>query len=253
MTGANGTVGAPLKAYFESQGHEVIGWDRKENPIIEYQPMEDYVRQVKPHVLYHLAIPSVHTGRENESWLVNYEWTSELAWITKLLQVKFIFTSTAMVFSDAAKGPFTIHSKPDAESGYGYEKRLAESRSFFQNPATVVARLGWQIGEKAGSNNMIDFFDRKMKTDGEIVASKKWFPACSFQSDTVQALAKLAEFPAGLYLIDSNRKSSFFEIATALNKRHGNRWIIKPGEHFVFDQRMLDDRLAVPPLSVHLP
>jgi dTDP-4-dehydrorhamnose reductase len=157
-----------------------------------------------------------------------------------------------MVFTNAACGPFTIHSQPDAPDGYGYEKRMAERRVFEQNPAARVVRIGWQIGERAGSNNMIDFFERQMREHGQIDAGTHWLPACSFLPDTADALWRTLSRPPGLYMVDSNVRWSFFEIATALSKVHGG-WRIVPTEDFAYDQRMQDDSLRVPALDVRLP
>lgn len=248
VTGARGTVGSALASYLTGQGHTVVAWDRSAVPVDHYQPMEDFVRREKPDVLFHLAIASKSTGKPNESWLVNYEWTSELAWITRQLDVHFVFTSSVMVFSDNAKGPFTSESTPDAPEGYGFEKRMAEQRVFHQNPNAHVARIGWQIGDAPGSNNMIDYFEKQQT----IKASRRWFPACSFVQDTVAVLAKLSEQPPGLYMIDANSKWSFCDIAGALNKKHGNRWKIVPNDDFIYDQRMIDPRFAIPSLQTRL-
>jgi dTDP-4-dehydrorhamnose reductase len=249
VTGAGGTVGSALSKHLAAQGHQVAAWDRAAVPIDRYQPMEDFVRQERPDVLFHLAIASRSTGVANESWLVNYEWTSELAWITRQLGVRFVFTSSVMVFSDNAKGPFTVDSEPDAPQGYGYEKRMAEQRVFHQNPDAVVARLGWQIGTRAGSNNMLDFFEKKAAAGEGIAASRKWYPACSFVRDTAGALTWLASTTPGLYLIDSNTRWNFHEIASALNEKHGRRWNVVANDSFVFDQRMVDPRVPIPSLQ----
>ncbi|MGO9245086.1 MAG: NAD-dependent epimerase/dehydratase family protein [Verrucomicrobiia bacterium] len=253
ITGARGTVGSALSNHLTAKGHQVVAWDRAVVPIDRYPPMEDFVRQEQPDVLFHLAIASRSTGVANESWLVNYEWASELAWITGHLGVRFVFTSSVMVFSDNAKGPFTVDSKPDATKGYGYKKRMAEQRVFFQNPDAVVARLGWQIGDAAGSNNMIDFFEKRAAADGHVPASRQWFPACSFVLDTVAALSWLATAAPGLYLIDSNTRWNFHEIASALNEKHGRHWNIVANDDFVFDQRMVDPRVPIPSLQCSLP
>ena len=253
ITGARGTMGTALALHLKPQGHVVIFWDRHIVPTDRYQPMEDFVRREKPDVLFHLAIASRSTGVPNESWLVNYEWTSELAWITRQLGVRFLFTSSVMVFTDNAKGPFTVESQPDAAAGYGYEKRMAEARVFHQNPDAIVDRLGWQIGEAAGSNNMIDFFEKQMTASGRINASRKWFPACSFVRDSAAALSWLATAKPGLYLINSNTRWNFHEIASALNKQHGDRWNIVANDDFVFDQRMIDPRVPIPSLQRTLP
>jgi dTDP-4-dehydrorhamnose reductase len=249
VTGAHGTVGSVLARHLRTQGHEVVAWDRVTVPIDRYKPMEDFVRREQPDMLFHLAIASRSTGVPNESWLVNYEWASELAWITRQLGVRFIFTSSVMVFTDNAKGPFTVDSEPDASQGYGYEKRMAEQRVLHQNPNAIVARLGWQIGERAGSNNMIDFLEKKAAAGETIGASRKWYPACSLVSDTAAALSWLASEKPGLYQINSNTGWNFHQIAPALNEKHGGRWKIVGNDDFVYDQRMIDPRVPIPSLQ----
>jgi dTDP-4-dehydrorhamnose reductase len=254
ITGARGTVGAALSQRLSGQGHTVIAWDRSAVPIGDYHAMEAFVRGHAPDVLYHLAIASQPTGRwPNESWQVNYEWSSELAWITRILGVRLVFASTAMVFSDRACGPFTRASVPDADTGYGFEKRMAEARVRAQNPDAVIARLAWQIGRVPGSNNMIDFFDRKSREIGHVPASTRWFPAAAFLDDTADALIAVARMPPDVYMLDQNRSFTFHEIASALSRRHDKAWTVVPTDDFVYDQRMQDDRVSMPPLDERLP
>lgn len=252
ITGIHGTIGSALKKKLEDSEVEVISWNRDEVSITDYSAMLDFVSRTQPDVIFHLAIASNPTGRENESWIVNYEWTSELAWITRILNIKFIFISTAMVFSDHAIGPFSIYSEPDATEGYGYEKLQAEHRVHYQNPQSVILRLGWQIGKSPGSNNMIDYFEKKQSETGKVEASNKWFPACSFLEDTVDVLLGSFHFPASTYLVDANKKWNFYEIAFSLNSLHNNRWTIVETDHFVYDQRMIDDRIKIKSLNYHL-
>jgi len=253
ITGANGTVGARLGNHLRRQGAEVTGWDRSAVPVDDYGRMEAFVRSVAPDVLFHLAIASKPVGRPGESWLINYEWTSELAWICRVLGVRFVFSSTAMVFSDDAKGPFTLASQPDAKEGYGYEKRRAEERVFHQNPDARVVRLGWQMDDVPEGNNMVAALEGQMREKGRVEASTRWYPACSFLDDTVAALQRLSEEAPGLYMVDSNEKWTYFEIVSALNQRRGKPWRVVPNEGFVFDQRMRDERLGVPSLKKRLP
>lgn len=253
VTGANGTVGSRMCEDLERHGVEVVRWDRARVPVDDYWAMEGFVRSVAPDVLFHLAIASRSTGRPNESWLINYEWTSELAWLTRQLGVRFVFSSTAMVFSDNARGPFTVDSEPEAPEGYGYEKRRAEERVFHQNPEARVARLGWQIDDRPSGNNMLAALETQIREKGRVEASTRWLPACSFLDDTVRALQALAWAEPGLYLLDANEHWSYYEIVRALNERHGGHWNVEPTEHFVFDQRMMDDRVVLPSLKSRLP
>jgi dTDP-4-dehydrorhamnose reductase len=252
ITGASGTVGSRLSEHLKQQGFDVIPWDRQRVPVDDYWAMERFVREAAPDVLFHLATASQPTGRAGESWLINYEWTSELAWITRTLGVRYVFSSTTLVFTNDAKGPFTVDSPPDASEGYGYEKRRAEERVFFQNPDARVARLGWQIGDRYSGNNMLAFFEDKMRQEGRVEASTRWYPACSMLEDTVRELHRIAWAEPGLYMLDSNERWTFYEIARALNGLHGNRWRVEPSESFVYDQRMRDARTQLPSLKQRL-
>ncbi len=253
VTGAHGTIGARLCEDLTRQGVEVVRWPRERVPVDDYWAMERFVREVAPDVLFHLATASRPTGRPNESWLVNYEWTSELAWICRQLGVRFVFTSTTMVFTPRAGGPFTVDSVPDAAEGYGYEKRRAEERVFQQNPEARVARLGWQIDPRPEGNTMLASLEAQARERGFVEASTRWFPACAFLDDTVRALLALVWTEPGLYLLDANERWSFHDIVRALNDTRASPWRVEPSEHFVFDQRMVDDRVVLPSLRARLP
>lgn len=252
VTGLTGTVGRALAERLRLE-HEVVGWDRRAVPIDDYAAMDRFVAATAPAALVHLAIASQPTGRADEGWLVGYHWPSELAWICRERGIRFVHASTVMVFSPAARGPFTLATSPDEEHGYGGDKRRLEERVRHQNPRAVIARLGWQIGDAPGSNNMIDYLERTQRAHGQIVASTRWFPACSFLADTADALARLLAARPGTYMIDGNAGWSMHEIARALAALHGDRWTIVPTDEPHQDQRMLDANLAVRTLRTHLP
>ena len=253
VTGLRGTVGRALEAQLRGEGHEVIGWDRQAVPIDRYDAMDGFVARVSPDVLVNLAIASRPTGRDRESWLVNYDWPSELAWICRQREIRFVHTSTVMVFSPAAAGPFTIEAAPDATHGYGHEKRLAEARVLYQNPQATVVRLGWQIGDAAGSNNMIDHLERQAREHGRVAASSRFLPACAFLPDTAAALSRALAAPPGLYQLDGNERHTMLDIARALSALHGGRWPIAEASEPAQDQRMIDPRLGIAPIARRLP
>ncbi len=252
ITGANGTVGTGLRKHLKSKGHEVIAWDRTKVDISNYHDMERYIKEVNPNVIYHLAILSEPTGMQNEDWVVNYLWPSELAWISKNLNIKFVFTSTALVFSNDAKGPFTPQSHPDADEGYGRGKLIAEERIFYQNPNSYVLRIGWQIGEDDGTNNMVAFLSKQMRENGKIECSDSWYPACSFIEDTARALEELIEKKPSLYMFDSNKKWTFYEIVLALKEKYNKDWKVIKNNDYKYDQRLIDDRLCKRSLAKHI-
>ena len=249
ITGLNGAVGTALKAQLVAGGHLVVGWDRTAVLPNDLNAADQFLQATHPDVLFHLAVASQPTGQENEGWRINVEWPTQLAGLCRQRNIRFVFTSSVMVFTDDALGPFTPESVPDAREGYGYEKLTAEQQVRAANPEAVIARLGWQIGEAPGSNNMIDFLARQ----DVVRASEKWFPACSFLADTAVALQTLAYAAPDLYLLDSNDRWNFYQIATALNDLHGNPWRIEKTADFIYDQRMRDPRTNMPSLDKRLP
>ena len=256
ITGANGTVGKALSAYIESIGGTAIAWDRHQVPIDDYAAMEAFVAEHQPDALFHLAVASQLTGYENEHWLVNWQWPSELAWITRQLDVAMVFTSSVMVYREDVPGPRTIKSNDYVEEGYGGDKRRAEERVLYQNPAAKIARLGWQIGDTRDGNQMVAHLYKQRFEHGQISASTKWLPACSLLPDTAAALVTLARDRRrkGVYLIDSNQTGwSYHQIVTALNKKLNAGWNVRANQDFVYDQRMLDTRLGVSLLEASLP
>lgn len=252
ITGSSGTVGTALRSSLTSQGWDIARWDRKAVSIDDYDAMERHVKDVAPDVLFHLAVASQPTQPRlgpNEAWRVDYEWTSELAWICRELGIRFVFTSTVMVFTEGKPGPYSISSRPDAAHDYGLHKREAEERIFHQNPKARIARLGWQIGDDLRGNQMAAWLDEHR----HVKASTRWIPACSHLADTADALRRIAGGRPGLYHVDGNEGWSFYDIARALEARHGADWNIEPTSNRAYDQRLVDPRVAVPPLVERFP
>jgi dTDP-4-dehydrorhamnose reductase len=224
---ARGTVGRAVTAALRERGAQVIEWDRQQISPFDLPAVRAHVASVRPDVLFHLAVASHPTGADNEGWRINVEWTDAPTGACRDHAVRFVFTSTAMVFSNDACGPFNIDSPPDARDGYGFEKRVCEERIATIDPEAIIARIAWQIGDAPGSNNMVDHCVTRMRDEGRVMASTRWLPACAFLPDTAAALVDLADRPGGLYQVDVNDRWTFFDIAralAALTQEPGRSW-----------------------------
>lgn len=252
VTGGHGTLGKVLVQHLQSLGHRVTVWDRNQIHPLDFERQENYLRETQTQALFHLAIASNSTGAENEGWRINVDWSEHLARLCHLQDSTFVFTSTALVFNNSVSGPFTTNSTPNADEGYGFEKRIAEERVRAANPDTRIVRLGWQIGSDFEGNQMLAFATNQQRNHGSIGASTRWLPACSFLPDTAAALASLLNKPAGLYMANSNSNLNFYEILTRLKQRHQTDWNIVANEDYVYDQRLLDPGLVLPALGENL-
>ena len=253
ISGANGTIGSELSIFLKKCHWEVIPWNRELVSVTDYHAMKNFISQHQPDVFFHLAaITSMHEKDRENAWQINYEWPSELAWICRELQIKFIFTSSSSVFGNNFKGPISVDSEPDVVSGYGFEKRMAEKRVLSQNPDSVILRLGWQISPY-GKNTINHYIGEISSDSGKMEASTLWFPSCSFLNDTVKVLFLALDFEPGIYQLNSNSHHNFFEIVRELCIYFLKNVEIIPVAGFRRDDRMVDNRISITDICLRLP
>lgn len=232
----NGAVAPVVANHFVNQGVEVIKFDRAKVDISSELSIRKFLEENNPDYFLHIA-----TGPA--------AWAETNAKLCRELEIRFLFTSTVSVFSEQGSGPYTIDSVPNAKDDYGKYKRECEEIVRLANPNSIIARLGWQIGHSAGSNNMFDYLERTMQEKGQIEASELWFPSCSFMEDTAEALFELiANCESGTYLLNSNLDYNFYEIVNAMNLEI-NRWRVIPTTNLDRDDRMFDNRVKIKNLS----
>jgi dTDP-4-dehydrorhamnose reductase len=231
----NGTVAPELARRLEAGGAEIVRWDRATMPNSSEAGAREVLARSRADWVCHVA-----TGpTEWAEWIAR--WCAEFS--TRLL-----WTGSVSVFSESARAPLTAGMTPCATDDYGRYKIECERRVLEAYPAAVVARLGWQIGETAGSNTMTDYLTRAAESSGgAIEASTRWIPSCTFLDDTAEALAVLMERgEGGVHHVEGNSAGlSLFEIASGLGRMHGRGWRVTPVGEPARDNRMRDERVSV--------
>jgi dTDP-4-dehydrorhamnose reductase len=254
VTGASGTVGRAFCALLSQCSHEVVRWNRETTPPGDPRAVATMVELNQPDAIVHLAAPT-HEPGGTQAWRVASEiWTGQLAAIARQRGVRILYTSSAMVFSGNASGPFTLSSVPDATEGYGADKLAGERAALDHNPDAIVARLGWVIDTYTGSNNLSDFMHRQVVREGVVRASRTWLPAMCFLDDCAAMMLWLLQQPGGVWMLDSNADGhSFYDIASAVSRElHNNDYPVEPIDMLDHDRRMLDPRVPIPRLADRL-
>ncbi len=236
ITGLNGTVAPVVARALQRKGHEAIGWDRSKVAETDLAGSAQFLEKLHPEKVYHIGMGPP-------------EWAALMAGWCRENDRPFLFTSTASVFSGDAEQPYTIADQPDATDDYGRYKRDCELAILAANPNALIARLGWQIGDRPGSNNMVDFFERSAR-NGILELSANWFPACSFLEDTADALVELeSRGDSGLFHLDGNPGLSLYDIGNQLSRPHASRWQIRATGEPHYYNLMRDDRVPVAPIT----
>jgi dTDP-4-dehydrorhamnose reductase len=242
VTGLNGTVAPVLREVLEGSGSPCVGWDRAAVSPDDPQAVRAHLDALDPATVCHLALGA-------ESWAVELA-----AWCARRGR-PFLFTSTAMVFDHEPDGPHRPGDERTARDEYGRYKIRCEDGIRAVHGEAIVARIGWQIDTRRGGNTMFEALSAQAG-EGVIRASQRWIPATSFLEDTAQALhALLALGVGGTFHVDGNAESAwdYCRIARALCARYGDpSWRIEPCDDYAHDQRLLDERLEVRPISARL-
>ncbi|MBP3965028.1 sugar nucleotide-binding protein [Paenibacillus lignilyticus] len=237
ITGNNGAVAPYVNRELKSRSMDVTVWKRELVGIDNEEEVYRFIEETNPDIFFHIATGPI-------------EWLEYIAKATKKLGIKLVFTSTVSVFSEDKTGPYTPESIPDAENSYGVYKIQCEKllKEFY--PEAYILRLGWQIGSETGSNNMFDFLCRGQQDNGCIEASSQWYPSCSFLEDTAAAIVDIAlNYESNTYLLNSNRKYSFYDIVLYLKRLHQQDWKVVETNALVRDDRMYDDRIIMKPFD----
>ena len=240
VTGMNGTVAPALAQALAKTGHEIVPWDRSRHPVDNPEAVRFFIRCEKPDLFCHAAMGGP-------------DWAEWAARTCAEDRIPFLYTSSVSVYAAAQSGPFAIRDIPLPDDDYGRYKLECERRVRAAHPAAHIVRLGWQIGSAPGGNQMVDYLDRTFKEKGQIDASTRWFPGCSFLPDTAESLVQILKLPPGLYHLDGNPGLNFFEIATGLNRLLGNPWKVVSVAGLVQNHRMLDPRVSVASIARRFP
>ncbi|WP_051964600.1 sugar nucleotide-binding protein [Deinococcus misasensis] len=242
ITGRNGTLGPVVARFFESQGAEILGWDRQSVSPEDLTASEIHLQSLNPQAIVHLAM-----GSEN--------WAALLAGHAAQQQIPFVFTSTVMVFDDVPDGPHHPQDPRTEKDGYGTYKVRCEDAILQANPQANIARIGWQIDPSGQGNNMLAHLDQWQEREGKIEASTLWKPACSFMEDTAESLWKLIQMDqGGVYHLDGNARDgwTFDQVVLALKHKFDRNWDVVPIEGYRHDQRLAGHEGLIRPLEDRL-
>ncbi|KXZ34909.1 sugar nucleotide-binding protein [Vibrio alginolyticus] len=239
MTGLTGTLAPKVAHQFHLRGWNILEWNHHQISPDDPEQSEQFWQQHHINAVCHMAM-----GSE--------EWAAWLGEQCKRHNIPYLFVSTAMVFDATKNGPYGIFEERNTQDDYGKYKVRCEDAIWQANPDAMVARIGWQLHHQAEGNNMLAHLNRQHEEYGVITASTAWYPATSHMDDTALAFLQLIERnEAGLYHLDSNLKDkwNFYELVCALKQHYNKPWQVLPSNDYHHDQRLTDERIALPPLS----
>jgi len=242
VTGLNGTVAPYVKSVLESKGFDVVKFDREKVDVNNEGAIVAFLDSVQPSHIFHLA-----TGPG--------DWHVFLARYAFERQVRFVYTSTELVFSEENNGPYTVDTPADKPyDGFGGDKRETENKITAVNPNAYILRLGWQLGDTFEKNNILAALESTHRQQGRIEASSQWILATAFVKDSAEFIFRIpSEMEPGIYHLNGNPGISFFDLVNLVNKKYQKNWTIVETATPKRDGRLLDPRVKMPMVTEQFP
>lgn len=231
VTGSHGAVAPYVIDELQKQSIEVIIFDRSRVDILSYDQVYQLIKNSNIQMFFHIA-----TGP--------LEWIENIVKACNELNIKLIYTSSVSVFDEHSTGPYNLFSIPNAQDDYGKYKRQGEN--IVSNAKNyLIVRLGWQIGYHENSNNMLDYLIKQNREKGFIEASNKWYPSCSYLDQSAKVIVNLSLKEKGLFLINSNKNLTFYQIVNMINDKFKYNFKVIPSSVPERDDRMIDERVEI--------
>lgn len=216
VTGAAGSIGAPLTAALEADGFDVLATDRDDLDVLNETQVRAAIGGFKPTLIYHLAADKHAPDGELHPYQVCH------------LNVE----GTLNVLRHAAGARVVVASTCkacDPETAYGASKLVAERMTL--NAGGVVARL-YNVRETSG--NVFRLWERLPLAD-PVPWTDCWRYFISLE-DAVSLCVRAAGLPSGRYTVDPGAAVHMRDEAARLY----------PGRELVEAPRRRGDRAAEP-------
>ena len=220
ITGASGFLGQALvkeaqekfKVYATSSKTKVneknVLYGRCD--LTSFSDTQSMIDQVKPQVVFHLAAlsqPNECAENPNYSYKLNNEAAVNIAGMCADRGIKFIFTSTDLVF-DGENAPYTEVDSVNPISHYAEHKILAEEGILDKNDSSLICRLPLLFGRST-----IEEMLRKLDEEEKIRLFDDEFRTPISNLNAARALLDVCEL-SGLYHLGGSQRLSRLDMGT---------------------------------------
>lgn len=240
ITGYKGTLGKDVGEAFASRGHEVIGTDREDLDITNFDTARTEIQSFQPDLLINTAaFNAVDAMEEPEGYNIGYKVNAtgpeNLAKIAAELNIPFIHYSTDYVFDGSKKDGYTEEDELSPISKYGESKAAGEQLAQAAGGEVYIIRLSRLFGEPGESDQskpsfiatMIDLAKKHPKLS--IVDEETGTPA--YSKDIAEATYELVmaqEKPGIYHMVNSGHPVTWLGFAKEAFEIEGIKIPIEP-------------------------
>ncbi len=194
LTGFRGMLGKDVSAELIKRGHRVIGIDLPEHDITDRIGIQQYIRNIHPDAVMHLAAYTAVDKAETDKpacFAVNTLGTRNIAGVCKALGIKMLFTSTDYIFPGDGSEPYETYSPAQPLNYYGKTKYDAENEAKRLCGKLFTVRISWIYGR--GGNNFVEKIREAAAVNSEINVVDDQVGSPTFTADLAVLLCDMIE------------------------------------------------------------
>ncbi len=224
ILGSRGMLGQELVTQAKNNGYEVIGWDRNDLDVRDFEKLDTKILYLKPSVIYNaVAYNAVDACEQDEEeykqmWKLNVEVPIEIAKISKKIGATFVQYSSDYVFGMHKKDidyndGYSEFDKVGAVSKYGKSRIEAEKNisQILDGKKYYIIRLSKLFGKPASSKNAKKaFFDFMLEKGREAQKSGEKIKAVDGEVSKFTYTKDLAL--ESISIVDENSESGIYHI-----------------------------------------
>ena len=214
VTGAKGMLGRDLCPIFEDAGMFVIETDKENLDITDEKAVEEFITNVKPQMIVHLAAYTNVDGAESDpetADLINHKGAKNLALAAKKADALLIYVSTDYVFDGLKTTPYLPNDPANPQSVYGKTKFLGEEAVRQNAEKYYIARTSWIYG--IHGKNFIETMLNLAAHEKELKVVNDQTGSPTYTVDLALGILKLLNKPFGTYHVSGEGETTWYDFA----------------------------------------
>ena len=222
VTGAKGMLGQDLCPVFEDAGMFVIETDVENLDITNFKAVEDYILNVNPQMIVHLAAYTNVDGAEcdpDKADLINHKAAGNLARVAKKADIPIVYVSTDYVFDGTKSAPYLPNDQTNPLSVYGKTKALGEEAIIKNAEKYYIARTSWLYG--IHGKNFIETMLNLAQAGKEIKVVDDQTGSPTYTVDLALGILKLLNKPFGIYHSSGEGETTWYGFAREIFAQTG--------------------------------
>lgn len=215
VIGAGGMLGQSLVAEANAVHHEVVGLDRSDLDITDFDSVVDrFERELPAAVINCAAFTDVDGAedREAEAHAVNADGAGNVAAAAAHIGAKVIHISTDYVFNGSKQEPYVESDATEALGAYGRTKLAGEAQVEANNPRHLIVRTSWLFG--TGGKNFVETMLTLASKQNEVLVVADQFGCPTYTRELASAIVEQLDFERlGVMHIAGEGVTTWFEFA----------------------------------------